>query len=217
MVGVLILIHHYVSEAVLVLGQNVRVISQHMKGIEQKIIEVHSIVGFQLPLILFIDIVYYLRLWTSVAVFNELLRVRIRLLFFADDGGKVGLRKLLAVYILLFYYVLYYSFLVHCIVNNEVFIVACSVVMLSQNSQAHSMESHYPHPGTWTHQLFYPFSHLARCLVGECYGQNAIRAYTLFNKICNSVGHGCSLATSGSCQNKQRPICMSRRLLLFFI
>ena len=217
MVGVLILIHHYVSEAVLVLGQNVRVVLQHMQGIEQKVIEVHSIVGFQLPLILFIDIVYYLRLWTSVAVFKELLRIGVCLLFLTDDGGKVGLRELLAVYILLFYYVLYYSFLVNCIVNNEVLIIACSVIMLPQNSQAHSMESHYPHSGTWSHQLFYSVTHLFCRLVGECHCKDAVRTDALFNKICNSVGHGGCFTAAGSCKNKQRPLCMSRRLLLFFI
>ncbi len=217
MVCILIFVYHYVAKASLVFGKCGRALPQHMQCVYQKVIKVHGIVLFQLCLICTVYIVYHLVFEFSAVKLEIFIGAYVCFFLLAYYRAQICLRKELYIYILLFNYVLYQGFLIHCVIYYKVPLVSDHIVVLSENSEAHCMKSHYPHSGTVADELFHTLSHLARCLVGEGHRQNLIRTHALLYQVCDSVCHRGGLAAAGSRQYQKRTVDMSYRLLLLWV
>ena len=181
MVGILILVHHYVSEPVLIFCKNPLVLLQKPYGVEKKVVEVHGVVCPEIFLVLRIKGVNDLCLVVCLGVCFVILRRHLLFLAVAYDGENVGSRKLFVVYVKLLQDSLHQSLLIRRIVNHKTRIKAQNLPVNAKKPQAHGVKCHYPHiPARGNSRKFlHPASHLSRRLVGEGDGQNVIRAYSL--------------------------------------
>ena len=188
-----------------------------MQGVDQKVVEIHGVVAFELVLIFLVDPVDDLAAEVIALGLKVCLRTDIVFFLFADCCGKVCLRIELRVNILLFHDVFYQRFLIDRIVNDEIPLITNRLAMLAQNPQTHRVEGHDPHPGASADQLLDTLTHLSGSLIREGHCQNLIRAHALFDQIGDAVRHGRGLAAARACQNQQRPVDMRRRLALLCI
>ena len=214
---ILVLVHHDVLKPLLIVLQYRLIPLQHVKSIYQKIVKVHGIVCPKLLLIFPINQRDLFRLGIAAVQLHVLLRRNIRFLLLADNGGNVGLRVLLCVQVHFLQNVLDDGFLIHRVVDHEVFFVARHVIMFPENPQTHGVEGEDPHVAHLSHQLLHPLTHLSGCLIGEGHRQNIVRADPLFDEISDPAGHGAGLSRSCAGQNEKRPLHVGRRLQLLFI
>ena len=216
-VGILIFVHEDVTETVLIIREDIRIVTQHMQGVDQKVIKVHGVVPFELLLIGPVDTADHLAAEVVRLGLEVFPRADVMLLLLADCCGKVGLRIELRVNILLLHDGFYQRFLIDRIVHDEVVLIADSLTMLTQDTQAHGMKSHDPHARASADQLLDTFSHLAGRLIGEGYRQNLIGTHALLDQVRDAVRHRRGLPAARARQDQQRSVNMGRRLALFWI
>ncbi len=136
LVGILIFVHHYVSEPALIFQQHSFIFLKKLHGIEKQVVKVHGIVFLQCLLVCVINLPRHL-CFEVIPVDLEVVFRRDALLFaFADDAEKVCRRISLSVDIRFFAYVSDEGLLVRRVVNCEVFAVAQNFSVSPQYPEA---------------------------------------------------------------------------------
>ena len=181
MVGVLILVHHYVSEPVLIFCKNPLILLQQPYGVEKKVVEVHGVVCPEILLVLRVKGVNDLCLVVDLGAGFVILRRHLLFLAVAYDRENVCRRKFFVVYVKLLQDSLHQSLLIRRVVNYKSRVKTQNLSVNAKKPQAHGVKCHYPHipAGGNSRYLLHPASHLSRSLVGEGDGQNVVRAYSL--------------------------------------
>ena len=197
-VGVLILVHHDVSEALTVILKYVRIVPQKVISVEKKIVKIHGVVLLKRRLIVLVDSVIHLGGRSLHLHFPELLRIPVTLLVLAYDGGDQRERIVLGIDVSLFINVLQYRLLVHGVIHNKTGGVAHLLRVFSQHPQTHGVEGHDPHAGAYSHQFFHTVTHLPGSLVSEGHCQDVVGPYAFLDEVSDPVSHGLGLAGTGS-------------------
>ena len=112
------------------------------------------------------------------------------------------------------------GFLVICIINCKIIIIAKAVDVTSQNTYTCRMESGYPHTVATdiTRDPVDTLPHLVCSLICKCDRKDIPRIDSLLrNQICNPVCQDSGLSRSCSCKDQKRSFRIKNRLLLAFI
>ena len=188
-VRVLILVHHDVAEALLIVGQHIRVCLEELHCFQEQIIKVQRIV---LPKEILIrpitggnaclEIIRRLTL-VALTVYHFVFRG-------ADGREHRSLPQLLRVYVQLLHDLPHRSLLVIRIVNAEVIVIADAVNEAAQYAHTARMESRNPYSLRPTlHERIHATPHLRRRLVRKCDCKDIPRGHLFLpNQISNAVG-----------------------------
>ena len=216
-VGILILVHHDISEARSVVFEYVRVLLQKLHSVPQKVIKVHGVCSHQLVRIAAVYLIDLLLVREPASVSQKVFRTLFTLLALAYDRDDHRRRSRLIVDLELLAYPLHKGLLVSLVIDRKARLIAQSFRRVSEHAKAHGMESHDPHAISFTHQAFHPASHLTGRLICECNGQYAAWIYALIYHVRHAVSHCRGLAGTRSREYQYRPVQMPHSLILFTV
>ena len=215
MVGVLILVHHVVVEAVLVVFQHVRAGAEQLDRVEDQVVKVHRVRGFQAVLVHPVCFRDPLEAEIIPSPTREFLRVYQRILCAPDFTQNRFDRQFLFVDLQSFQAVLHHPAGIVGIVNGEVRSISQSVRIAAQHARAGGMERRGPHLtavfAEHGNQAVFQF---ARRFVREGDGHDPVRVAPFLNQIRNTVDQNGRFSAAGSRQNQKRSIFVPDGLLL---
>ena len=175
-VRILILIDHYVFEAVLIVFAGLLIRSEELYHIDYQIVEVHGVGGLEELLILLIDLAYLLQAYISLTRRNKLGR-GYKLVLGAAYLGEHGLdRNHLLVISEALYALLGGAFGVVGVVDSEIMRIAYLVGVAAQNLGAGRVECARPNiVAIFAESLADTLLELACGFIGEGYRENLPR------------------------------------------
>ena len=210
-VGVLILVHHDVLEALLVLQQHVGEVAQQDVHVEQQVVEVHRVAVVQALVIHLVDGAYGGSLGVDVGLVNlGVLHVFLRpqqvALGHRDAAQHIAGLVGLGVEVQLFDNLLDGGLAVVGVVDGEAVGVAQLVAVAAQQTGEDRVESAHPQVACLAaHQVNNTLLHLAGGLVGEGQRQDMERVHALLHEVRNAVGQRACLAAAGAGDNHHGP------------
>ena len=101
-VCILIFIYHYVTETILIIFEDRRMLFQKMQGVTQQIVKVHGVVLFESALVTFVGVVDYSGPEVFSFSFDIIFRIAVVFFFFADYAEQIIDRVFLGIYVLFF-------------------------------------------------------------------------------------------------------------------
>ena len=213
-VGVLVLVHADLAEAVLVALQDLRAPAQQLKGLDEQIIKVHGVCLGEAA----VQLTVRARGGTVRRVGGacHLVRTHQRVLSRGDLGANRVHRKLLLVYIQVSHDGLDQAARVVVIVDGEVGAIPHKLRVLAQHAHAHGVEGAGPHAARAVGQQgLQALAHLGGGLVGERDGQDLPRLHALVcDHVRDAVREHARLAGARSREHQQRPTRALRGLAL---
>ena len=219
-VGVLVLVHHDIAEAVLVRGQNLVVGVEQLHGLHQKVVKIQRVVLFQPLLVFFVGIRDAHIAKAESLVFLSVLERRSQLVLCRGDlAENLPLPKVFGVDLKVFAHLLHQCFLVVRVVDGKGGLIAQIFDVAAQDSHAHGVEGGDPDAlGAKADQLVDALPHLSRRLIGESDGKNVPGIDpALVHEIGDPVRDHSGLAAPGSRQDQNRAFGPFYGLRLLFI
>ena len=216
-VGVLILVHQHVFEAVAIVGEDFRLRAQDGQRVEQQIAEVRGVQRFQPLLILAIELAALAEREAVAFAFRHGLRRQPLVLPLVDHRGQRARGPALLVDIRGLKDLLHQAKLIVGIENGEIGFEAGKFRMAAQNLRADGMEGAEPlHPlDHAADQRADALLHFARGLVGEGDAKNLPRPGAARGEdVCEPRGQHARLAGSRAGQHQHRPVHGLDRLAL---
>ena len=212
-VGVLVLVHQDVAEALLVVVQHVGAGLQQVDGHQQQVVEVHG-VGRQQPLLVLAVDLGDPALHDGPGPAGVGLEVDQLVLGGRDEGVDGPGRELLGVEVEVPDHVPGQADGVGLVVDGEVALVAEAGGVPAQDAHARGVEGRHPHaPGHRADQGLDPLAHLLGRLVGEGDGQDLERGDALLgDQPGDAVGQHPGLARAGAGHDQQRAVRVGDRL-----
>ena len=218
-IGILILIHHDISETFLIVFQNISAVLKKLYGLYDQIIKIQRIISAQSSLIF--------PIYLSNLLFNKVLTcIQFHLIrcdqFIFCMGNLFQKRTFLCflgVNIQFSAYFFHQSFLIFCVINSKSGIIPKTVNITTQNTHTGRMECGNPYAlGTKSHYFIYTFSHLTGCFICKCDSQNVPGIDSLFiYQVSNAVGKYSCLSRTRSRKDQQWTFCMVNGFLLLRI
>ena len=219
-VGVLVFVHHYIAEHLLIFPEDIRVLLEQLHGEHNEIIEIEGIRRAKFLLIMHVHFRHDF-LIIAPGRERELLRIDKRVL-----GARYGVEQsarlhLISVDLELFHRFFRKRLLILAIENIETLVVAEHCDLAAQDAAADIVKcpdvlrKHHPAvlgrlalcqepPDT--------LAHLAGRLVGKGHRQDSVRGdFFLIDEIGDAVRERFRLARSGAGQNQNRPFCRENR------
>ena len=194
LVGVLVLVHADLAEALLIAVQHLGMLGEQLVRTGEQVIEVHRIGAREAALELCID-ARGLLVGGAVGLQGHLLRRNEGVLCVADDGADGVERVLLWVDVEVSHDVAHQTAGVIVVVDGEVGAVAKKLRVFAQDAHAHGVERADPHAARAGHQLGKALAHLCRGLVGEGDGQDLPGAHALVaNHVSDAIRQHARLA-----------------------
>jgi len=205
MVGVLVLVHQYVSEPFLVFGQHFGKTRQQFVRPQEQVVEVHRS-GFETPFGILLVHVQKARTAGGAVGFRTFRvagvgRSGYKVVF---KAGNTSLYLFGLVYVLVELHVLYYlrdkAQRVVRVVDGEVGRESQTVRFGPQYAGEYGVERAHPKALgiRITYDGRYAFLHFTGGFVGKCQGQYVERVHAFIYKVCYSVGQHARFAGSGS-------------------
>ena len=219
-VGVLVLVHHDVEEAVLIGRQHLFVRVKEFHRAHEKIVKIQRVVLFEPLLVLLVGVRDLLVPEAVTCVLLPVLERRDQLVLRGRDLGKDGsLPELLGVDLQVLAHFLHQRFLVVRIIDRKRGLIAQKFYMAAQDPDAHGMECGDPDAlRAESDQIVDTLSHLARRLIGKGDGENIPGIYAaVIQKIGDPVCDHPRLSASGPREDQNRPLRMPDRFPLLFI
>ena len=218
-VGILVLIHHDIAEAVLVVLQHFRMGVEQVHGLHQKVVKIQGVVLLQDFLVFLIAVADL----SAVVVPSAHMVLPVaegtdQFVLGGRDGSEdLPLLQLFGVDPQALADIFHDRLLIIRIIDRKGILVAQQVDMTAQDPDAHGMEGRDPDAfRPETDQAVHPVPHFAGCLIGKCNGQDVPGVdLTFLHQIGDPVGNDPGLAAAGTGQNKNRPFCLADGLLLF--
>ena len=212
-VGVLVLVHHEVAEAVLIGLAHVRVVLQQQVAVQKKVVEVEGVGCAQAllqPLVHALGHLPHRVVRVEVTGGNE---VVLRL---GDAVHQLVHGKALRVDVQLGHDVLVQPLQIVRVVNGEVLREAQPLGVGPQHAHAHGVEGGHPHASrARAHELRQTLAHLGGRLVGEGDGEDLPRSrQVLLQDVGDAVREHARLAGAGAGQHQKRSLGGNDRLSL---
>ena len=218
-VGILVLIHHNVLKAFLVSPENFPVRTEKLHCFHDQVIKIHGIV-FPESLLVFLVCLGNLLLpvipYGTAGIFLR----RYQLIFGRGNCGKNSpLLHGLGINHQTLTDLFHHRFLVVCVINGKVIVIAHPVGIAAQYPHAGGMEGGDPDAvRAYAHNILHTLLHLPRCLVGKGDCHNIPWVYPQFiYQVSNSVGKHTGFSRTCASQQKNRPLCGKDALFLLFI
>ena len=202
-VGVLILVHHDVTETFAVALQHRRMIRQQLEGLDQQIVEIQGVVGLQAGLILQIDIVDHLAAVILLGFAEPLVRAHELVLRIGNFGRQLAGRQELLIDIQPLEDLLQHGLLVIIVINDKGAGVAQLLDIPAEHPGTGGVEG--GDPGVLclvAHHGGNALLHLLGRLVGKGQGQDIPRRHAVIQQICHTAGQRAGLAGTGARKNK---------------
>ena len=178
-VGVLVLVHADLTEALLVGVEHLRVLGEKLEGLHQEVVEVHGIGALQAALQHAVDL-RRLALQRRLGLALHLVRHDQAVLRRRDLRADGLDGELLGVHVELGHDGLDQALRVIVVVDSEVWLVAYELRVVAQHAHAHGVEGADPHAaGAAGEKRVETLAHLGRRLVGERNGEHLPRAHAL--------------------------------------
>ncbi len=214
-VRILVLVDADLAEALLVLGEHLRVLAQELESLHEEVVEVHRIGTCQPAVELVIDPCCLL-VQGRVAVRAELFWPLHRILRIRDAGTDGIQRILLRIDIELVHDGLHETLGIIVVVDGERPRVAQKLAVLPEHAHAHGMEGADPHAtDAARHDGREALAHLIGSLVREGDGKDLPGTDPF---VCNHVGdphrEDAGLARTGASKDEKRPLRAEDRLPL---
>ena len=218
-VGVLVLIHQNITEALLIVLQHLRCLLKQRHGLQQQVIKVQRIVRLQLLLVLPVAVCDPPHPEIPARILLKLLRIRAFVFGRGNQRQHLPLLQHLRIDVQGLQHLPHHGSLIICIINRKVTGIADKLDVTPQNPHAHAVEGGNPHlAGSLSHQLIHAVPHFPGRLVREGNGQNIPGLHAaVFDEIGDAVGQHPGFSASGTCQHQQRPLRTADRLRLLLI
>ena len=202
-VGVLVLVHADVLEAVLVLCEHVRVLGKKLEGLDQQVVEVHGVGALQALVERAVDAPR--QAIGGVLRALELGRALHGVFRGADLRADGADGELLLVHAQVAHDGLGHAVRVVVIVDGEVVGIPDGLGILAQHAHAHGVEGTDPHASRALGQDGgQTLAHLGRGFVGEGDGQDLPRAHALIgDHVGDAHGEDACLSRAGARQDEQ--------------
>ena len=204
-VGVLVLVHADLAEAVLVALEHLGAAAQQLEGLDEQVVEVHGVGLGQAAVELAVDAGG--GAVGRIGRARHLIRAHHRVLGRGDLGADRVERELLLVDVEVGHDGLDQAARVVVIVDGEVGSVAHELRVLAQHAHAHGVEGADPHAArTVGQQGVQALAHLRGGLVGEGDGQDLPGAHALVgDHVRDAVREHARLARARAREHEQRP------------
>ena len=218
-VRVLVLIHHDVAEALLVIVQHVRLGLQKLHRLHKEVVKIKRVVGLHLLLILLVDTGYPLPGKIPLRPEAESFRGNHLVLGGGDSGQKVPLPVNLRIDLEILTYIPHQRLLVIRVVDGKVGIIAQTVYMPAQDAHAGRVEGADPDAlRAKADDIVHPLPHLPGRLVGEGDGQDVPGIDPpLLDEVGDPVGQDPGLPGACPGQDEERALRVVYSLPLLFI
>ena len=206
-VGVLVLVHRDLDEAVLVLCQDVRMLLEQLVGVDEQVIEVHGVGTLEATLQLVVDAGGRLQ-GRRVGHALELVRQDQGVLGAGNARADAVEREALGLDVEVGHDLLDEALGVVVVIDGEVVPEAEGLGVLAQDAHAHGVEGADPHAARAARQQRpQALAHLGRGLVGERDGEDAPGTHALVgDHVGDAVREHARLARAGAGQHEQRPV-----------
>ena len=203
-VGVLVLVHADLHEAVLVLLEHIGVVPQQAVRVDEQVIEVHGVGTLETNLQLAVD-AGSSRERRRVGQALELVGQHEGVLGAGDLGADAVERELLGLNLEVAHDLLHKALGVVVIIDGEVGAKSQLVGVLAQDAHAHGVEGAHPHAtGAAGEQGVQALAHLGGGLVGEGDGEHLPGAHALVgDHVGDAVGEHARLARAGAGEHEQ--------------
>ena len=212
-VGVLVLVHHEIAEAVLVGLAHVLVILQQQVAVEQKVVEIEGVGRAQPLLQTLVDALSHL---AHGVAGREIARSDQVVLRLGDAVHQLVDGEALRVDVQLGHDFFVQPLHIVGVVDGEVLCEAQPLGVGAQHAHAHRVEGGHPHaPRARAHELRQTLAHLGGRLVGEGDGEDLPRGrQVLLQDVGDAVGEHPRLAGTGAGQHQKRTFRSHNRLAL---
>ncbi len=215
MVGVLILVHANVAEALLILLQHVGVIAQKLQGAHQQVVKVHSIRRTQTTLQLKVHAGSLFFLWARSAP-QHVLRTNHGVFSSRNLGANHVDGELLLLNGERLHNVAHHAARVVVVVDGELAGITQQVGVLAQHAHTHGVEGAHPHAArTIGQKRTQTLAHLSCSFVGKGNGKNLPRTYAqIGNHMRNTKRQHARFARASTREHQQWPLAGKNRLAL---
>ncbi len=215
MVGILILIHANVAEALLILLQHIGVIAQKLQGAHQQVVKVHSIRRTQttLQLKVYASGLFFLRTRSAP---QHVLRPNHGVFRSRNLGANHVDRELFLLNGERLHNVANHATRVIVIVDGELAGITQQVGVLAQHTHAHGVEGAHPHAArTIGQKRTQTLAHLSCSLIGKGDGKNLPRTYAqIGNHVRNTKRQHARFTRASTREHQQRSLAGKNRLAL---
>ena len=206
-VGVLILVHHDVTEALAVAVQHRRMIRQQFQRLDQQIIEVQGIVGLQAGLVLQEHVVDHLAAVVLLRLPEPLVRTHEFVLRIRDLAGQLAGGQELFVNIQPFEDLLQHGLLVVIVINHEGAGIAQLFDIPAEHPGAGGVEGGDPSVlRLIAHHGRDALLHFLGSLVGKSQRKDVPRRHAVIQQIGNTAGQRTGFAGASAGKNKHRAL-----------